>query len=585
MARARDRWVANLRLLVFVGGLVVGLLVLLGDRVHPGWAGALALVFGALVVVHDRVLRRRDLAQAAVLFYQRGLDRLDHKWPGTGIQDADYVPPDHPYAADLDIFGKGSLFERLCTARTRAGEETLAAWLSQAAPVTTIRERQGAVEDLRGRMDLREDLTVLGGSVRAEVRPDVLLRWATAPAVFTGPSASALKAMAWLLGVATPLVLLSLLYGVSVPGIPSSAGPQLLVALLALEAVIYLKHRKQVRQVMHGMEKPERDLRVLAVMLARLEAEDFQAPRLLELQAQLRAEGRRASAAISRLARLAMWLDSERNALFVPIGLLTMWGVHFALAIEGWRRHAGAQVPRWLAAVGEFEALVALASYAFEQPEDPFPELTEGGVLLDGELLGHPLLPDADCVRNSVCLDREEPVWIISGSNMSGKTTLMRSLGVNVVLAQAGAPVRAKRLRLSPLCLGATMRVQDSLLDGRSRFYEEIKRLQQLMSLAAGDRPLLFLLDEVLAGTNSHDRQIGATALLRQFLEAGAIGLITTHDLALAEPREGMPGRIANKHFVDHVEQGQLVFDYRLREGVVQKSNAIALMRAVGLKV
>lgn len=585
LEQGRDRLVSKLRLLVFLAAVTTAVFAYALDRLDPAWIAVPALGFALLVLLHDRVLRRRDLAQDATVFYQRALERIAQNWPGTGCQATDYVPAGHPYAADLDIFGEGSLFELLCTARTRAGEETLAAWLAQPAPVKTIQARQQAVDDLRERLDLREDLAVLGGSVRAEVRPQVLVRWATGPAVFPGRSATVLRVLAWLLGVATPVVLSASLLGAFDRGVPRSAGTLALLVLLALEGALYLRYRRRVREVTIGVERPERDLRVLAVMLGRLQAEVFQAPRLRELQAELQTEGKSAGPAISRLARLVMWLDSERNALFAPVGLITMWGLHFALAIERWRQHAGPQIPRWIDAVGEFEALIALASYAFEHPGDPFPELTGEGPLLDGELLGHPLLAEAVCVRNSVRLDPGSPVWIISGSNMSGKTTLMRTVGVNVVLAQAGAPVRADRLRLSPLCLGATIRIQDSLLDGRSRFYEEIKRLQDLMTLAEGERPLLFLLDELLHGTNSHDRQVGAKALLRQFVGLGAVGLVSTHDLALAEPSESTEGRVINKHFVDRVEEGELVFDYRLREGVVQRSNAIALMRAVGLKV
>jgi DNA mismatch repair ATPase MutS len=226
-----------------------------------------------------------------------------------------------------------------------------------------------------------------------------------------------------------------------------------------------------------------------------------------------------------------------------------------------------------------------MAGYAFENPDDVFPEVVEAGPLFDAEALGHPLLPRDRCVRNDLRLDTALQVLVVSGSNMSGKTTLLRSVGVNTVLALAGAPVRARRLRLSTLAVGASIRVHDSLQDGTSRFYAEITRVRQLMDLAGAGLPLLFLLDEVLHGTNSSDRRVGAEAIVRGLLERGAVGLVTTHDLALAELAESLAPRARNVHFEDQLEGDRIAFDYRLRPGVVRRSNALALMRAVGLHV
>jgi len=241
---------------------------------------------------------------------------------------------------------------------------------------------------------------------------------------------------------------------------------------------------------------------------------------------------------------------------------------------------------RWLSAVGEFEALCALAAHAYENPDDAYPEVAEDGPCFEGESLGHPLLPRARCVRNDVHLSGETRLLLISGSNMSGKSTLLRTVGINTVLALAGAPVCATRLRVSPLVVGATLRIQDSLQAGRSRFYAEITRLRQLLDLAkAAPPPLLFLLDEILHGTNSHDRRLGAEAVVRSLLDRGAIGLVTTHDLALTHLAEVLARMAVNMHFADQIEGDQITFDYLMRPGVVQHSNALALMRAVGLEV
>ena len=259
------------------------------------------------------------------------------------------------------------------------------------------------------------------------------------------------------------------------------------------------------------------------------------------------------------------------------------------MGVEAWRADAGPHVGKWLAAVAEFEALSSLASLAFEHPAWTFPVLLENTPPFFGAVaLRHPLLPVDRCVPNDVQLGREAgdcSLLIVSGSNMSGKSTLLRSIGLNTVLAWAGAPVAAEQLRLSPLRLGASLRVVDSLQDNRSRFMAEITRLRQIVALASEGAPLLFLLDELLSGTNSHDRRIGASAIVRGLVEQGAIGLLTTHDLALAELEHDLQPNAKNVHFEDSLINGQIEFDYRLRPGIVLRSNALELMRAVGLKV
>jgi DNA mismatch repair ATPase MutS len=271
--------------------------------------------------------------------------------------------------------------------------------------------------------------------------------------------------------------------------------------------------------------------------------------------------------------------------MFAPIAFVLLVRPQLAIAIDRWHAAYGSAVGEWLRAVGDFEALAALATFAYERPHDVFPDLAGEGPVYEAEGLGHPLIAASGGVRNDVRLGTGGPrVIIVSGSNMSGKSTLLRVMGTNVVLASAGAPVRARRLRLSAMKLGTAIRVTDSLQAGKSGFYAEITRLREIMDLAAGKTPVLFLCDELLHGTNSHDRRIGADALLKALLERGAIGVVTTHDLALTEIAEA-DGRVRNAHFEDQVVEGKMVFDYKLRDGVVTKSNALELMRSVGLGV
>ncbi|WAS96468.1 MutS-related protein [Nannocystis punicea] len=561
-------------------GVFVVFLVLLGfglaDR-PTALAASFAPLLGffALVIVHETAYRRRARAMLAVEHYRRAIRRVDDEWRGEGVQHREFVPPDHPYAADLDLFGPASLFALLCTARTRGGEATLARWLLQPATVDEVAARQEAVLALRERLDLREDLALLGGDVRAAVAPEALVAWGTAPPPIAASRFVPLRLLASALALAG-VVTAVLAFATDVGFVP-------LLLVAVLEGLVMRALRPSTAAIVAAVEGPRRDLEVIAQLLDRVEREPTAGSRrLTELAAQLRTGEVAGSTAVAGLARTVDWLEARKSGLFAPIAFLLMWELHGALAVERWRQAHGPAIARWLAALGQLEALASLAAYAYERPEDRMPTLVAAGPRVDGEDLRHPLL--RRCVPNSVALGEPLRVLMVSGSNMSGKSTLLRTLGINVVLALAGAPVSAKSLTLSPLQIGATLRIEDSLQNASSRFYSELRRLLQLRDLArAGSPPLLFLLDEIFHGTNSHDRKIGAEAVLRALIEEGAIGLCTTHDLALAEAVADLGPRARNVHFADEVVGGELVFDYRMRPGLVGRSNAIALMRAIGL--
>ena len=564
LAERASRRTSNLRVLAFLA-LLAALAAVLARALHPAWLLAPLAAFVALVVRHDHVDRARARAAAAVDLYARGLARLRGDPPGPGAPHGQgLAPPDHPYAADLDLFGPGSLFERLAADLTPQGERALAGWLLAPAAVPELRQRHVALRELHDRLDLREDLARLAGEAAQGLDPARLRAWGDAPP-------PRLRALAAALGLLSALALALLAL--------TDHGPLPLLVMLGLGAIVGHQTAPIVERAAGRAADPLRGLTALARLLRRLDREPLTAPALVERQRLLAG----AAAAIAALARRVDWLAARESPLFLPVDLLGLWSLHWALAIDRWRRVHGPQISAWLAAFGEIEALLALARRAYEAPADPLPELVEGPApVLVADDLRHPLLPG--CVPNSLALGAPLRVLMVSGSNMSGKSTLLRALGVNVVLALAGAPVSAARLRLSPLAVGATLRVEDSLQGHASRFYAELARLRRLMDLArAADPPLLFLLDEIFHGTNSHDRRIGAEALLRALVDAGAIGLCTTHDLALAEAITDLGERAANVHFEDHLDGGRLAFDYRMRPGVVRRSNALALMRALGL--
>jgi hypothetical protein len=524
-----------------------------------------------------------------VAFYRSGIDRLQGLRTGGGLTGERFADPHHVYSADLDLFGAQGLFERLCTARTPMGETMLAQWLLAPADLATLRRRHTGIAELSQRLDLREDLAIQGGESRIALEPTDLARWALLPSELPQP---------WLTFTASALVAAALataalwaLTGIAFP----------LLAVLVLESSLNYVMRHRMHAVVAGVEHAYEELKLLSQLLRRIESEPFDAAPLRALQQKLRSTapvpggsaagapatsapaGEPASVSLSKLATIVNFVEARRNPFLTPLMVPLLYTLHAALAAERWRRRHGREVAVWLAVLGEIEALESIAAYSVERPEDTLPQFVDGAATFKAQDLGHPLLARATRVRNDVNLSGETRVLLVSGSNMSGKSTLLRAVGINTVLAMAGAPVCAARLELTPLKVGASIHVSDSLQEGSSRFYAEITRLRQLFEPAA--LPLLFLLDELLQGTNSTDRRIGAQGVVRALLERGAIGLVSTHDLQLTDGNALRQGALMNVHFEDHLEGGKLAFDFKLREGVVTKSNGIELMRAIGLEV
>ena len=561
------------RLLVAALILIAAGLSFYSHSFTPAWLLLGAGVFAGLVLGHQGVRRMRSRSDRAADFYRRGIARIEDRWAGTGEQGTRFEDPHHVYASDLDLFGSGSLFELLCTVRTRMGEERLAQWLQVPAPIDVVRERQASIRELTQRLDLREELALIGEHANVGIQPAALLEWA---------ERSNRLGSRWFpaLGVLFPiLAIAAVLYW----AVTSAIAP--LVGVLLVEAALLSALRRPVNDVLKESETAFEDLRMFSEWLLRVERQRFAAPALQALLARLASHTRKASETIGSLSTIVSFAGSRRNQAIALFAIPLMYTLNVALAAERWRKLHGSVVRNWVDVVGELEALLALSTYAFEHPEDPFPELVEGAAGLQGVDLGHPLIPAARCVRNDVNLTGATRILLVSGSNMSGKSTLLRTVGINTVLAMAGAPVRASSLRLTGLQIGASIRINDSLHEGSSRFYAEITRLRQLFEVASRGRPVLFLLDELLQGTNSWDRRSGAEGVIRAFLARGAIGLISTHDLALTDISGLPPDALRNVHFRDELRDGRMTFDFRLHDGVVTRSNAIELMRSIGLEV
>ncbi|MGH9703093.1 MAG: MutS-related protein, partial [Candidatus Acidiferrales bacterium] len=495
---------------------------------------------------------------------------------GTGATGERFKNEDHVYSGDLDLFGRGGLFELLSAARTPMGENRLAAWLLGPSATEAILDRHNSVNTLRGKIDLRENLALIGEDLRATLNPETLVSWAETPPTMR---------MAFFRGIGVALGLCAV---AALVYLLETAILWPLIVVLAVEMIVLRFLQPAAVEVLTGVDCNADGLILFSKILARLEREQFDSPQLQKFAEMLKSGERPASRAVRKIARIVYWSDARTSLLGSILNLPLLYTLQLGYAADAWRGRWGGRMRLWVDATAELEALLSLATYSYEHPNDPFPEIMVNGeiaAIFDGEELGHPLIPAAQCVRNSARLNREKPLILVSGSNMSGKSTFLRTVGINTVLAMAGAPVRGKRLRLTPLTLGTRIRTSDSLQEGRSNFYAEILRIRAVFELAADRFKLLFLFDELLEGTNSKDRRIGAEGLIRALLARGAIGIVSTHDLALTEMTDALNQSVWNAHFQDYVEDGKMRFDYKLREGVVAKSNALELMRLVGLKV
>jgi hypothetical protein len=508
-------------------------------------------------------------------FYESGLARLSHTWMGQGFQGDEYRDEQHPYADDLDLFGEGSLFELMAVTRTGIGRASLAEWLKTPARREEVLARQAAVDELRGQLQLREAVQLAGVHTVSPCEMETFSMWLESPDL-------RFPALARVMAAVLPLFWIAAAIAFGLHAVALNAAYTIAAAALVAEGALAWRFRREIQLVLGSIQMPSIDLRLLLNMLHVLLDGHFVSPKIVQLAAGLRSA--KAARKVKRLERLVKLLEWRQNAVFILPSWALLWGTQFGMAIEKWRCEHRRDMQRWVSAIGQFEALTALACYAFEHHQDPFPELAEGDAFLDAEGLGHPLLDQRNCQRNDLHLGAEIRLLIVSGSNMSGKSTLLRTVGINTVLAWMGAPVCAHRLRVSNLQISAAIRVQDSLLKGRSHFFAEVSRTRDMLTRAES-APVLYLMDEILSGTNSRDRRIAAEAVIRALVNRGAIGMITTHDLALTQIAQHPELSTVNVHLSDVSDSGGLEFDYKLRPGVLKESNALALIRMLGIPV
>jgi len=535
----------------------------------PFWTAALPLAGGVFCAGWIPVVRRRSLRlDSLARYYESGLARLAREWDSLD-EGAEFADREHEYANDLGLFGRGSLFQLLCSARTQGGRETLAQWMKTPARAAEILRRQEAVAELRGRRDLRERMASAAPARISDYHPEVFRNWFSEPRIFR----SWQGVPAFIFPLALPVIFVMLWTGLLERDHLRGA----LLAWATVQGLVYSTLHRRVRYVVGSMGLPSTELPLIFEVLSVIDESHFSSPKLVEIAARLRL----AAVSLRRLRLFVGLLEQRRRQGFLPISYCLLWSTQFAMAIEHWRWREGTQMLRWLETLGEFEALICLSTYSFEHPADTFPEILTGSPGFYAQGLGHPLLDEETAVRNDMALGEGAGFLVVSGSNMSGKSTFLRAVGLNAVLTYMGATVRCTRLRLSVMAIASAIRVEDNLAEGKSRFYAEMLRLKEMIERSALE-PLIFLIDEIMSGTNSQDRRIAGEWVVQALTSNRAVGLISTHDLKLTEiALRERGGR--NVHFRDCGENGELRFDYRLRTGVLTQSNALNIAQLLGI--
>jgi len=581
LTKKADR-IGNIRLFFALVSLVLILLPLLIRDSWPWWCLLpLALVFLVIGKFHDRALDALHAAQAAHRYAQGELSRLNEEWRELPRDGADLGPLDltaAQFAADLDLYGPTSLFQLLNRTVTHHGSQTLARWLVEPVDRDEVSARQAAVKTLANEIDFRESMSVAAaGQDGSILESDFLVEWAEKPSPLPKSGLLSLLAYAFPIALGCSLVI----YALTLQPLP-------LIVVAVLQVIFLMSLRGPLSKRSMIISGPDQILHRFRRMIEVFEAQSFEDPRLNHLQNLLKGSQDSATEQIKALGRIAARLESRNNVFFALIvAPALLWELHWVLRAQRWQEETGPHVRAWFQTIGELEALTSLGAFAYERADYAMPNVVEETGVLELKEMAHPLLDRSEAVNNDIELGGSGSVLLLSGSNMSGKSTFLRALGVNQVLARMGAPVAATEMKTSIFVMGTSIRVSDSLARGTSHFYAELERIKHTLDLGAEHHgEVLYLLDEMLHGTNSKERHIGAVSVIRWLSEAGAVGVVTTHDLSLARVESLLEsGRVTNMHFGDDIDDDEIRFDYLLKSGPVVTTNALRLMKAMGIDV
>jgi DNA mismatch repair ATPase MutS len=572
----RNNWYSLIRLLSFAGAIFL-LIKLVSVNIYLAIGTALAAISILLLFVNrsSRLSARKKLLEELLEINKSELNVL--RWDFDNFDPGrPYIDPDHPYSSDLDIFGERSLFQYLNRTSIAKGRECLAGWLSLPAEPSLIPERQEAVRELSIKLDWRQEFYA-SGRLSKETEQDYsdLINWlATRTMIMDNRAYKILLILLPLLSISS----LALSFWLMPWNIPVT------FILLQLGIVGW-----NLRRINHHHNQVSRkfDLLVKYAELIRLvEGEDFESAHLNALQEELRSDGKSARQKLRSLARIVIDFDRRLNMIVgIVLNGLLMWDLQCILRLERWKRSSARELPGWFAVLGEFEALNSLAGYRFNVPGTVFPTPVPDGPIIQAASLGHPLIHPDENIPNDIRIDHFGQFMLITGSNMAGKSTFLRTVGVSLVLAAAGAPVMARKMLFRPVAIFTSMRIRDSLSSRESTFYAELKRLRRIIDIHNQGQHALVLLDEILKGTNSRDKHFGSEMFIRQLIELNSAGLIATHDLELSKLETEFPDHLRNYCFEVQIDRQEFIYDYKLRSGVCQTMNATELMKKMGISI
>jgi hypothetical protein len=570
---------SNLRLAAFVG-IITGIVLYYLDYHLSGIVLSVCslIFFVMLIVLHERVQNKKDLAYSLAGLNRQGLERISGKWVDFADNGEEYLNPEHQYSYDLDIFGRSSVFQWINQTFTYLGRSFLQNTLLEPSNDTAIiSARQDAIHELADKLDWRQHFRAEGSMIKnGRNNPESLFAWAeNENQIFKRPWPI------WGIRLITSVTMISFILAyfadirfLYIAGI-----------MLLLQLVIFMIGLRLSSDA-YGVINRHRDgIVAFRKLLAMIEKEKFRSGYLAGLKSNLLdANGNSASKQIDKLSSIADLMNFRYGQLFYfVIDVLFLFDYHCMFALEKWKKQSGDNLRPWFTVIGRFEEISSLAIIRYDNPDWCFPHFTESKQNLAAVNMGHPLLPADVRVCNNVKIKGSGHVLLITGSNMSGKSTLLRTVGVNLVLAYSGAPVCAADFTCSIMDINTAMRINDNLEKRISSFYAELLRIKTIVQAAEKSSSILFLLDEIFKGTNSRDRHTGASAVIKKLSKTGAVGLVSTHDLELGGLESDKDFDIENYHFAESYANNQIIFDYKLRSGVSKTTNALYLMRMVGI--
>ncbi|MGE5396396.1 MAG: MutS family DNA mismatch repair protein [Chitinophagales bacterium] len=537
---------------------------------------ALICLFIVLLAFHRKVREQIRFLNNILEINHSSILRLEGNWSSFKNDGSRFVKPDHRFSSDLNIYGRGSLFQYLNASFSPIGETCLAEMLLEPGTLPSINQRQEAVRDLTDRLEWRQHFQATGMDYAlSQKAADRLISWAeSSPLLITKFYSKIL----WILPLATILFFVLWLRGI-MPG-------YYCLGVLGVQVLVLLGNRRNISRGLNNAESNAAQLKRVSVLLSYIEQESFKSELLKNLQQKLFNGKTVSSRQIHTLARICDLVNLRYSQVFyIILNAIFLWDLLVLKLLEEWKLNSGLYLRSWFEVQAAFEALSSLAGLAHDNPNWIYPNIQGGPPLFQAKQLGHPLIHESIRVGNDVLLNKAGALLLITGSNMSGKSTLLRSVGVNLVLAYAGAPVCAGELQCSLLDIYTCLNVNDNLEEKTSTFYAELKRIKSLMEAANSGKKVMFLVDEVFRGTNSRDKIIGARAIIKKLITLQAIGFITTHDLELSVLQEEHQGFVRNYHFSEEIRDKQIIFDYKLKPGVSRTTNALALMQMIGIEV